>query len=96
MGRFDDGHVTGANPNLLGHSRSTPNPMLPHPLLSNRQLLDNEANLSDTWKIPKASFVKLPKFGFVMSKEGIWVLSLTAANIFMFMLICWYKKTTED
>ena len=31
-----------------------------------------------------------------MSREGLWVVALTAANVFMFMLICWYKRRCDQ
>ena len=34
--------------------------------------------------------------GLKMTREGVLVISLTAANIFMFMLICWYKRRSNQ
>ena len=34
--------------------------------------------------------------GLKLSKEAVWVISLSAANVFMLMLLCWYKKSTDD
>jgi hypothetical protein len=34
--------------------------------------------------------------GLKMSREGLWVVALTAANVFMFMLICWYKRRSDQ
>ena len=55
-----------------------------------------EIILADAKDGKKGSKVMVSVAGLKMSREGLWVVSLTAANVFMFMLICWYKRRCDQ
>ena len=66
----------------------------PKILISEEEILTTANQNDEGNKATQHEIVSIA--GLKLSREGAWVVSLTAANAFMLMLICWYKRRGDQ